>query len=120
MASGDPKCPGFLYALGCVVGVFLFGVGSCLVLFKIIDSLLARTMSWRTFSYMAIFLGSLIYMVLFNIFADNLYQFNQGNYSYSLMGVRIFLKIAKNLGYQKGIVEKVADMTMTFCLTKTI
>jgi hypothetical protein len=91
MGTGSPTSTGFLDSLMIMLNILSIGIGTCLVLFKIIDSILTRQVCWHTFSYMSIFIGSLVYMILFNIFVDNLYQFNKGDYSYNIMGLSIFI-----------------------------
>ena len=89
MASGGPNRSPFS-AFVWIMFMYLMGVGGCLIIFKLIDSILMKRVCWHTFSYMSIFIGSFVYAILFNIFVDNLYQFNRGDYSYSLYGIQVF------------------------------
>jgi len=84
MGGGSPQSKGFLYSLGIVVGMELGGTLALLVLLKLIDSLLSFSVALTTFSYPGLFLCSIAFVVLGNVFIDNLYQFNQGNYGISI------------------------------------
>ncbi len=90
LSAGAPNSPGLLLTFMAAMGMYLFVVGTCLIIFKIIDSILIKRVCWGTFSYVSILIGSLVYAILFNIFVDNLYQFNKGDYSYSLYGILVF------------------------------
>ncbi len=91
LSCGGPNSPCFSSALMMFMLMHLIGVGTCLILFKIIDSILIKRVCWGTFSYVSILIGSLVYAILFNVFVDNLYQFNKGDYSYSVWGIKIFI-----------------------------
>lgn len=86
MGGASPGSKGFFYTFGLVLGMELGGALTFLLAARIVDSLLSLAPAWSTFSYTGIIIASLIFVVVFNVFVDNLFQFKQGNYGISVYG----------------------------------
>ncbi|MBL8020116.1 MAG: hypothetical protein JNM27_10670 [Leptospirales bacterium] len=86
MGGASPGSKGFFHSFGLVLGMELGCALAFLLLARIVDSLLSLAPAWTTFSYAGIVIASLLFVVLFNVFVDNLFQFKQGNYGISVYG----------------------------------
>jgi hypothetical protein len=87
MGGAAPESPGFFYSVGIVFGFMIKETLIFLLTFKLIDTCLQLRLATKTFSYFAIILGSLFYTVYANVVYDNLFQFNQGHYDISIVGL---------------------------------
>lgn len=83
MGGGSPQSKGFLYSLAVVFGMELGA------LLKVVDSILSLSLTISTFSYLGLFVSSILFVVIGNVFVDNLYQFKQGNYGISITAIAL-------------------------------
>jgi hypothetical protein len=92
MGASNPSKPGILNTLGIVI-IFIYGIPLGVLFWligfgKIFDVMLQFSpMTIVTVSWFSLILAAMAFVVAGNIFVDHLYQFNQGNYSISLVAL---------------------------------
>lgn len=91
MASGEPHSSGFLYCFLYLMLIYIFASGLGLLMIKIIDCFLSRKLSWNTFNFLSILIGTIIQTIYFNIFIDNLFQIKLGNYDVVAQEILVFI-----------------------------
>ncbi|MCE9598597.1 MAG: hypothetical protein K8S54_11565 [Spirochaetia bacterium] len=108
MGGASPDGKGFLHSLALVVGMELGCVLGFLLIARMVDSILILGPAWTTFSYLGIFLGAIVFVIGFNVFVDNLFQFKQGNYALSIYGLLALLLFWGAVIFLGGLIGRFA------------